>query len=109
MGLSEIRSRCRASGLTELFDLQEIEPERGDIVDVLPEECTLVRDFYDLIQFPGDNVIYSVLNVKVWVELPTGKFYGKPTINSEGGLGLKWEQIEKFVKAGKCWKQESQI
>ena len=108
MGLSEIRLRCRLTGLTELLDLQEIEPERGDTVVSLPENVEPVKTFYDLIKFPGDNVIYSVLDVKVWVQLHNGKYYGKRTINSEGELGLRWENIEKFVMDGKCWKEKSQ-
>ena len=108
MGLSEIRERCRLTGLTELLDLQEIEPERGDTVVSLPENVEPVKTFYDLIKFPGDNVIYSVLDVKVWVQLPNGEYYGKRIYNSEGELGLRWENIEKFVREGKCWKEKSQ-
>ena len=108
MGLSEIRERCRLTGLTELLDLQEIEPERGDRVATLPETVEEVKTLYDIIQFPGDNVIYSVLDLKIWVQLPNGEYYGKRIYNSEGGYGLRWENIEKFVMEGKCWKEKSQ-
>jgi hypothetical protein len=108
MGLSEIRERCRATGLTELLDLQEIEPERGEWVATLPETVYQVKTFYDLIKFPGDNVIYSVLDLKIWVQVPSGKYYGKNIFNSEGDIGLMWENIEKFVLDGKCWKEKSQ-
>lgn len=80
--------------------------DSGVVVDTLPADTVIVKDFYDFIIFPGNDVLYELQNVTVWVMLKNGKYYGKDILNEYNKPNMGYESLEPFIKDGKCWIQK---
>lgn len=84
-------------------------PMEGVIQDSLPIGCTPVTDMYDLVVFPGQDVLYELQDVVVWVRLRSGRYYGKPLITEYGRHSVTYEQLQPFIEKGMCWKSKRQL
>lgn len=83
--------------------------DSGRVADTLPQDVMAVRDFYDFIIFPGNDVLYELQNVTVWVMLKNGSYYGKDVLNDCGKPNMDYESLEPFIKEGKCWIQKKAV